>query len=143
MNNIYPIKPVDDNQTFYLSTLMIISFLLLIVISTPIFPQIITHTQMFFSSVIIAPIVEEIIFRHYMIGRLTDVYGNNTKGVFISILISSLIFSIGHAYQGLFGVLAALLKGFLFASLYLIYKRNILVPTFAHGLHNFIVSIVS
>lgn len=141
-DNFYPIKISDDNQSFYLSTLMLITSLLLIVINTPIFPQVFSDTQIFFSSVIIAPIVEEIIFRHYMIGRLTDIYGDETKGVLISILISSLIFSLGHAYQGLFGVLASLLKGVLFACLYLIYKRNIIIPTFAHGLHNFIATIV-
>lgn len=139
-DNIFPLKS-DNSKSLFFGTIMLITILAFLILCVPVYPfeaEAVLPDEMFLLIVIVAPIVEEIIFRHYMIGRLMNVYGNDYKGMFISIMISSMVFSLGHGYQGLFGVLGALLKGIIFSCLYLYYRKNLAMPTIAHMINNFI-----
>jgi membrane protease YdiL (CAAX protease family) len=135
IDNFYPIKLGDDNQNLFHLSVILIPFIILFMMYSGSL-QMMSQSELIFSSIFLAPIVEEFIFRHYLINRLTDIYGNSHKGVFLSIIISSLIFAMGHSYQGIFGVIIAGLKGVVFAGLYLLYRKNLVVPTLTHSLNN-------
>ena len=51
----------------------------------------------------------------------------------VALLITSVVFSLGHGYQGLSGVITTGLTGLFFGILYLACGRNLWVPILAHG----------
>ena len=53
--------------------------------------------------------------------------------LFATRLIASVLFGVGHVYQGVSGVVAAALGGLVYGSLYLWTGRNLWAPIIAHG----------
>ena len=74
---------------------------------------------------------EEFFFRAYLLRRM-DQLG---LPVALSVIISTLLFSAGHLYQGPLGAATAAALGVLFAGVYL-RNRNLHVIAVAHGLYN-------
>ncbi len=74
---------------------------------------------------------EELFFRSYLIGRLE----NAGLPGYISLPASTLLFALGHIYQGLSGFVVALVLGLYFGVLFR-KTRNIHVVSIAHGLYN-------
>ncbi len=74
---------------------------------------------------------EELFFRAYMIGRL-DHAG---VGRLPALAISTVLFALGHVYQGLSGFLVALVLGVYFGALFQ-RTRNLHVVAIAHALYN-------
>ncbi|HSQ88890.1 type II CAAX endopeptidase family protein [Romboutsia sp.] len=85
------------------------------------------------SIVIIAPIIEELIYRKVIFKRLSKKL-NTTFGT----ILSSIFFGLCHAKDSIF---FATLFGVVLCILYLKYK-NILVPMFLHFLNNFMTTII-
>jgi membrane protease YdiL (CAAX protease family) len=81
---------------------------------------------------------EELFYRFYLLGRLEQL-GLNAAA---AIGVSSILFSIGHIYQGLPGFLLALLTAFFLAGIYWKTRRFYAVAA-AHGLYNFAALILS
>jgi uncharacterized protein len=81
-----------------------------------------------------AAFIEEMFFRGYLFNRLTDLFGNQRVGIIVSLVVSSLIFSAAHAYQGVTGVLDTFLAGLVLGSLYLSTRRNLWLPILTHGI---------
>lgn len=92
----------------------------------------ISYVYIFISAVILAPLVEEVVFRGYLMNKWVDKYGLN-KGIWFS----SLVFMIVHI-QSLF--IPQLLLGLFCAIIYAKYK-NLLYPIVAHALYNLFVII--
>ena len=90
------------------------------------FPKREFTTPLVFSAIILAPSVEELLFRGILVHRWT-VKWNIRR----ALLISSLIFGIGH----LGGAVRAFVHGFVWAVLY-IRTRKLLVPIVSHTLYN-------
>jgi membrane protease YdiL (CAAX protease family) len=76
---------------------------------------------------------EEMIFRGYLINRIADLVGRTRMGWIISLFGSSLIFGLGHGYQGLAGIINTATIGLLLGTLYLVDKRNLWVNIICHG----------
>jgi membrane protease YdiL (CAAX protease family) len=76
---------------------------------------------------------EEMIFRGYLINRIADLVGRTRTGWVISLFGSSLIFGLGHGYQGLAGIINTATIGLLLGTLYLVDKRNLWVNIICHG----------
>lgn len=76
---------------------------------------------------------EEMIFRGYLMNRIADLVGRTRMGWIISLFGSSLIFGLGHGYQGLAGIINTATIGLLLGTLYLISKRNLWVNIVCHG----------
>ncbi|HMH44207.1 MAG TPA: CPBP family intramembrane glutamic endopeptidase [Pyrinomonadaceae bacterium] len=76
---------------------------------------------------------EEMIFRGYLMNRVADIVGRTRTGWVISLLLSSLIFGLGHGYQGVAGVIDTATIGLLLGTLYLVSKRNLWVNIICHG----------
>jgi membrane protease YdiL (CAAX protease family) len=79
---------------------------------------------------------EEMAYRGYLFNRLVDLLGNNRLGWGIGIVVSALLFGLGHIYQGITGVLETCVFGAVMACLYLATKRNLWLPIIVHGVND-------
>jgi membrane protease YdiL (CAAX protease family) len=86
----------------------------------------------FSALIIIAVIVEELIYRLVMFYLFFNLLGLTGWPL---IFLTSLIFSLGHSYQGLKGIIGSLILGILLGIAYLI-TGSILAPIILHLLHN-------
>ena len=87
-----------------------------------------------FSAWFIAAIPEEIMYRGYMLGRLSNVFGGQRRVWIVSALAISVLFGLDHFYQGPAGIFATGFGGLLFCFVFLIFRKNLWVPIIAHGL---------
>ena len=76
---------------------------------------------------------EELLFRGYILNRLTDVCGRTRTGWAASAAIVSVVFGLAHHAQGATGVFDNVLAGLLFVVLYLASGRNLWLPILVHG----------
>jgi hypothetical protein len=77
---------------------------------------------------------EEMVYRGYILNRAADL-GSGTRAAWIvSLVCVSVLFGLGHLYQGPSGVVGSTLSGLLFGGLYLAFRRNLWVPILTHGL---------
>lgn len=74
---------------------------------------------------------EELFFRSYMVTRLEQL-GLGGLG---AIIVSTILFSIGHLYQGVAGLAVSLVIGMLFGVIY-VRRRNLHGLAIAHALYN-------
>lgn len=77
-----------------------------------------------------AAIGEELLFRAFAFSQMQRVFGDR-KILFI--LLSALMFSLPHIYQGIPGLLSTFVFGIAFAFIYMKFK-NILINIIVHGL---------
>ena len=95
-----------------------------------------SHTSQYIVAtilVIVVAISEETIFRGYLILRFKSVTGSRVAAV----VISSFIFSIGHGYEGLGGVVVVGIMGAVFATIYL-WRKSLIAPIVLHFMQDFI-----
>jgi hypothetical protein len=84
---------------------------------------------------ITAAFLEEFIFRGYLLNRLVDLQGRQTRLAWVFAVIGqAIIFGLAHAYQGPVGVLKTGAIGLVFGLAYLAVKRNLWPLIIAHGL---------
>ncbi len=79
---------------------------------------------------------EELIFRGYLMNTLARVLGNRNGGWIFACFINSILFGVGHTYQGISGVILLGIVGLLYALFYLGCGRNLWVPILIHGLYD-------
>jgi membrane protease YdiL (CAAX protease family) len=82
--------------------------------------------------VIVVAVAEETIFRGYLLLRLKAVMGTTTAAV----VFSSLIFSLGHGYQGTAGAITVFVLGVVLALVYL-WRSSLVAPMVIHLLTDF------
>jgi uncharacterized protein len=82
--------------------------------------------------VLVVAISEEVIFRGYLILRLSTL----TRSTAAAALLSSVIFSLGHGYEGTAGVVSVGVMGFVFALVYL-WRKSLAAPIVMHFLQDF------
>jgi membrane protease YdiL (CAAX protease family) len=83
--------------------------------------------------VVVVALAEETIFRGYLILRLKAVTVSPTAAV----LLSAVIFSLGHGYEGSAGVVTVGVMGIVFALVYL-WRQSLVAPIVMHFLQDFI-----
>jgi len=79
---------------------------------------------------------EELIFRGYLMNTLANAFRQEKTGWIIACIVNSVIFGLGHTYQGITGVIMLGIVGFLYALFYLGSGRNLWVPILIHGLYD-------
>lgn len=91
-------------------------------------------TQLLLSVVIVTvvAIVEETVFRGYLMLRFEAVSGSRSAAV----IFSSLLFSLGHGYEGTAGAITVFLLGVIFALIY-VWRRSLVAPMVIHFLTDF------
>ena len=83
--------------------------------------------------VIVVAVVEETIFRGYLILRFKAL----VDSPILLALISAVIFSLGHGYEGTAGVITVGFMGFIFALIYQ-WRQSLTAPIVMHFLQDFI-----
>ena len=90
----------------------------------------------------LAALGEEIAFRGYIQKLLTSLFGINLPGVWLNVILSSLLFGLLHTEQGIIGVVIATLGGLVFSWLKYKYDNNLWAAILGHGFYNSIGVIV-
>jgi membrane protease YdiL (CAAX protease family) len=67
---------------------------------------------------------------------LARTFRQEKTGWIIACIVNSVIFGIGHTYQGISGVILLTIVGLLYALFYLASGRNLWVPILIHGLYD-------
>lgn len=83
-----------------------------------------------------AAFIEEMLFRGYLLNRISDLFSHRKTGLWTGIILSSVLFGIGHQYQGVSGMILTGAAGFYFAWIYLLSGKNLAAVILAHGLYN-------
>jgi membrane protease YdiL (CAAX protease family) len=82
--------------------------------------------------VTVVAVVEETVFRGYLMLRFEAVSGSRSAAV----ISSSFMFALGHGYEGMAGAISVFVLGVVFALLYL-WRRSLVAPIVIHFLIDF------
>lgn len=80
-----------------------------------------------------ASIPEEVIYRGFLIGRLSDIFGRNTGGAVMTVLVQALIFGAIHFQWGIGGMIVTVMMGIVWGAAYLMCDRNLWIVILAHS----------
>jgi len=86
---------------------------------------------------VVVAVTEETLFRGYLLLRFKQLLKNTPAAV----VLSALVFSMGHGYQGAGGVIAVGTMGILFAVIYL-WRQSLLAVMMIHFLQDFMAMII-
>jgi membrane protease YdiL (CAAX protease family) len=97
------------------------------------------HWEMALAVVLVAVVAvsEETIFRGYLMARLNVA----TKSMTMAVLLSAVLFALGHGYEGSLGVVTVGVMGIVFSLLYL-WTKSLVTPIVLHFLQDFIAIVV-
>jgi membrane protease YdiL (CAAX protease family) len=76
---------------------------------------------------------EELVYRGYLLNRAADLGGGRASAWIVSLISVSLLFGLGHLYQGTTGVMDTTVSGLLLGGLYLASGHNLWLPILTHG----------
>jgi membrane protease YdiL (CAAX protease family) len=79
---------------------------------------------------------EEMVFRGYLIRRVSEFVGNTSVGRVAAVVVSSALFGLAHRYQGWAGVIATAIIGTALGlgTLYLCNRQNLWTVIVCHGI---------
>ena len=90
-----------------------------------------------------ASIPEEIIYRGFLMGRLSAMFGETTRGACLTVLVQAFIFGSIHFQWGIGGMILTFAMGIVWGTAYLLCRRNLWVVILAHSAgHIFFVSML-
>ena len=89
-----------------------------------------------------AAVAEEMVYRGYVLNRITDMAGQNSCGYAVAITIGAILFGIAHARLDIASMAGIFLAGTFNGLLYIANKRNLLLPIIVHGTMDSIVLIL-
>jgi len=76
---------------------------------------------------------EELTYRGYILNRVADLGDRRPAAWVIGLVAVSILFGMGHLYQGTTGVVDTTITGLLLGGLYLTFDRNLWIPVLTHG----------
>jgi len=82
----------------------------------------------------LAAVLEETIFRGFLINEISSWFTHNLLGIVLSILIGSVIFGLAHTYQGKSGVYSTGTVGAILAVIFVLGGYNLWLVILTHGL---------
>jgi len=94
-------------------------------------PQTIGETLLWVALSITAGVVEEFVFRGYLLQQFSSIKGR----LWIGVLASSLIFGLGHGYEGIASMIAIVAYGAMFCAL-AVQRRSLRAGMMAHAWHD-------
>ena len=80
-----------------------------------------------------ASIPEEVIYRGFLMGRLSDIFGRNLGGACATVLVQGLVFGAIHFQWGIGGMIVTLIMGIVWGIAYLLCGRNLWIVILAHS----------
>ncbi|HEX7043886.1 MAG TPA: CPBP family intramembrane glutamic endopeptidase [Burkholderiales bacterium] len=105
---------------------------------TYLLPQVGTDYVFALVLLVVVAVAEETVFRGYLLRRFVQLTGSARAAV----VLTSLIFALGHGYQGPLGVIAVGAIGAAFAAVYL-WRGSLVAPVVMHFIQNFLGLIVA
>ena len=81
---------------------------------------------------IVSSFGEELIYRAFLINRISEIGGSTKWAIRIAVLISAIIFGLVHYDWGAMGVVQTGFMGLALAVAYLVLKRDLWIPILAH-----------
>ncbi len=81
-----------------------------------------------------AAIPEEILYRGFLIGRLTHLFGTSAGAPFLAVLAQALVFGSVHFQWGLGGIVVTAIMGAVWGFAYLLCGRNLWIVIIAHSM---------
>lgn len=90
--------------------------------------------SMLITSWITGAFLQEVVFRAFLINALDIFMGKNRWSIWASVVVSSLIFGLIHAYQGFTGVLVTGSIGLIFGTAYVLNGRKLWSLILVHAL---------
>lgn len=91
-----------------------------------------------FLLVVVVALAEETIFRGYLILRLNAL----TRNLGLAVVLSAVIFSLGHGYEGSAGLVVVGFIGLVYALIY-VWRRSLVAPITMHFLQDFLVIVIA
>ena len=79
---------------------------------------------------------EEMVFRGFLMSRFAQIFGGSRGAWILAAFAQALIFGLGHAYQGIAGIIITGVVGLVFGLSYLLARRNLWPLIIAHALIN-------
>jgi membrane protease YdiL (CAAX protease family) len=76
---------------------------------------------------------EEMAYRGYVLDRAAALGHDSSSAYVTAVVVVSLLFGVGHFYQGTPGIVGSSVSGLFFGFLYLNGGRNLWLPILAHG----------
>ncbi len=93
-----------------------------------------SHEMRHFTAIsVTAGICEEIVYRGYLIWFATQFTGDGTVGLLLAVALTSLVFGLGHIYQGVSGAIQIFAAGLFFGGIYVL-SGSLWVPMAAHAI---------
>jgi len=80
-----------------------------------------------------ASIPEELIYRGFLMGRLSEIFGRSTRGSVMTVLVQALFFGSVHFMWGIGGIIVTIIMGIVWGTAYLLCGRNLWVVILAHS----------
>lgn len=82
----------------------------------------------------LAAVLEETIFRGFLITEISSWFHGSLTGIILSILVGSLIFGLAHTYQGRSGVYSTGFVGAILSVMFVVAGYNLWLVIITHGL---------
>jgi membrane protease YdiL (CAAX protease family) len=79
---------------------------------------------------------EELVFRGYIMHAFARPFKHKGLGWVFAVFLTSILFGLGHSYQGITGVILTGAVGVLYAGSFFLCGRNLWVPILIHGLYD-------
>ncbi len=84
----------------------------------------------------VAAFGEEFAYRGYLMNRVAELAGGGRGAWALSPLLVSVLFGVGHLYQGTSGILVNAAAGLVYGAVYLRAGRNLWAAVIAHGVYD-------
>jgi CAAX protease family protein len=82
---------------------------------------------------VVGGFLEEFTFRGFIVGRVRWLLGSGRAATWVAVLAAAVPFGIAHLYQGVTGMIATGLIGFVLGAAYVYHRFNIWYAIFTHG----------
>lgn len=85
---------------------------------------------------IVGGFLEELTFRGFIVGRVRWLLGSGVAATWIAVLVAAVPFGVAHLYQGVSGMIATGMIGFVLGAVYVYHRFNLWYSVFTHGFIN-------
>ena len=85
---------------------------------------------------VVGGFLEEFTFRGFVVGRVRWILGSSVAATWVGVLAAAVPFGIAHLYQGVTGMIATGMIGFVLGAVYVYHRFNLWYAIFTHGFIN-------
>lgn len=82
---------------------------------------------------IFVAILEEGVFRGFLMTEMIHILGDGTPGLFISVFFTSVVFGLSHGYQSRSGIISTGIVGVILGVIFILSDFNLWLAIFTHG----------